>query len=160
MNHFKLSYPWIYRSLLPDDPTEFGHLPRRHRLHHRFQPLLPVFCLVSLNMDRVQWIFHKTLFNVHISCFRHAGIFILLAGFLTFFFTFIYALKICSETRHAKPGQPGPVQNRNHYEFHYNYQCLFQGELYWTHHWQKSFALPEVVNGKSKTVTAGDSHLR
>lgn len=60
------------------------------------------------------------------------GIVILVAGFLTLFVTLIYCMCICQETNIRRPGYP-PT-----------------GELYWTHHWQKNFTIPEL--GASKSV--------
>jgi len=54
------------------------------------------------------------------------GIVILVFGFVTLFITLIYCMCICQETNTQKPGQPPP------------------GELYWTHHWQKNFTIPEL----------------
>merc|ERR1711990_712543 len=47
-------------------------------------------------------------------------------GFVTLFITLIYCMCICQETSTHKAGQPPP------------------GELYWTHHWQKNFTIPEM----------------
>merc|ERR1719400_1755795 len=54
------------------------------------------------------------------------GIVILVFGFVTLFITLIYCMCICQETSTHKAGQPPP------------------GELYWTHHWQKNFTIPEL----------------
>merc|ERR1712127_397732 len=54
------------------------------------------------------------------------GIVILIFGFVTLFITLIYCMCICQETTTHKSGQPPP------------------GELYWTHHWQKNFTIPEM----------------
>jgi len=54
------------------------------------------------------------------------GIVILVFGFLTLFITLIYCMCICQETNTRRYGQPPP------------------GELYWTHHWQKNFTIPEL----------------
>jgi len=54
------------------------------------------------------------------------GIVILVFGFVTLFITLVYCMCICQETNTHKPGQPPP------------------GELYWTHHWQKNFTIPEL----------------
>merc|ERR1712212_227114 len=54
------------------------------------------------------------------------GIVILVFGFVTLFITLIYCMCICQETNTHKAGQPPP------------------GELYWTHHWQKNFTIPEL----------------
>jgi len=60
------------------------------------------------------------------------GFVILVAGFLTLFVTLVYCMCICQETNTRRPGYP-PT-----------------GELYWTHHWQKNFTIPEL--GGSKPV--------
>lgn len=57
------------------------------------------------------------------------GIVILVFGFITLFISLVYCMCICQETP-SKPGQPVP------------------GELYWTHHWQKNFTLPEMTTSK------------
>eukprot|EP00088_Acartia_fossae_P028214 TRINITY_DN2900_c0_g1_i2.p2 TRINITY_DN2900_c0_g1~~TRINITY_DN2900_c0_g1_i2.p2 ORF type:complete len:346 (-),score=68.21 TRINITY_DN2900_c0_g1_i2:2149-3186(-) len=57
------------------------------------------------------------------------GFVILIAGFLTLFVTLVYCMCICQETNTRRPGYP-PT-----------------GELYWTHHWQKNFAIPELGTG-------------
>merc|ERR1719350_2323040 len=54
------------------------------------------------------------------------GILILVFGFVTLFITLVYCMCICQETTTHKSGQPPP------------------GELYWTHHWQKNFTIPEM----------------
>lgn len=54
------------------------------------------------------------------------GIVILVFGFATLFITLVYCMCICQETNTHKAGQPPP------------------GELYWTHHWQKNFTIPEL----------------
>jgi len=54
------------------------------------------------------------------------GIVILAAGIISLFVTLIYCMCICQETTTTRPGQPPP------------------GELYWTHHWQKNFTIPEL----------------
>jgi len=54
------------------------------------------------------------------------GIVILVFGFVTLFITLIYCMCICQETNTRRYGQPPP------------------GELYWTHHWQKNFTIPEL----------------
>lgn len=54
------------------------------------------------------------------------GIVILVAGILSLFVTLIYCMCICQETTTNRAGQPPP------------------GELYWTHHWQKNFTIPEL----------------
>lgn len=59
------------------------------------------------------------------------GIVILVFGFITLFITLIYCMCICQETNTRRHGQPPP------------------GELYWTHHWQKNFTIPEL--GASRT---------
>merc|ERR1712117_846921 len=51
---------------------------------------------------------------------------ILVFGFVTFFVTLIYCMCICQETSTHRAGHPPP------------------GELYWTHHWQKNFTIPEM----------------
>jgi len=43
----------------------------------------------------------------------------------------VYCMCICQETNNHKPGQPPP------------------GELYWTHHWQKNFTIPELSSKKT-----------
>jgi len=59
------------------------------------------------------------------------GIVILVFGFVTLFITLVYCMCICQETNTQKPGQPPP------------------GELYWTHHWQKNFTIPELSSKKT-----------
>lgn len=59
------------------------------------------------------------------------GIVILVFGFVTLFITLIYCLCICQETNSRRYGQSPP------------------GELYWTHHWQKNFTIPELSNKKT-----------
>jgi len=54
------------------------------------------------------------------------GIVILVFGFITLFITLIYCMCICQETNTRRYGHPTP------------------GELYWTHHWQKNFTIPEL----------------
>lgn len=56
------------------------------------------------------------------------GIVILVFGFVTLFITLVYCMCICQETNTRRYGQPPP------------------GELYWTHHWQKNFTIPELGN--------------
>jgi len=57
------------------------------------------------------------------------GIVILVAGFVTLFITLIYCMCICQETSTGRGYPP-------------------MGELYWTHHWQKNFTIPELGAGK------------
>jgi len=54
------------------------------------------------------------------------GIVILVAGIVSLFVTLVYCMCICQETTTNRAGQPPP------------------GELYWTHHWQKNFTIPEM----------------
>lgn len=54
------------------------------------------------------------------------GIVILVFGLITLFITLIYCMCICQDTNARRYGQPPP------------------GELYWTHHWQKNFTIPEL----------------
>jgi len=55
------------------------------------------------------------------------GIVILVAGFATVFVALMYCTCICKEGRRVAPdGQPA------------------NGELYWTHHWQKNITIPEL----------------
>merc|ERR1719400_977092 len=55
------------------------------------------------------------------------GIVILVAGFATVFVALMYCTCICKEGRRVAPD--GSPQN---------------GELYWTHHWQKNITIPEI----------------
>jgi len=57
------------------------------------------------------------------------GIVILLFGFLTLFISLVYCMCICNETP-ARGQQPG--------------------ELYWTHHWQKNFTIPELSSKRTE----------
>jgi len=57
------------------------------------------------------------------------GIVILVAGFATVFVALMYCTCICKEGRRVAPD--GSPQN---------------GELYWTHHWQKNITIPEIRN--------------
>jgi len=59
------------------------------------------------------------------------GIVILVAGIASLFVTLIYCMCICQETSTNRAGQPPP------------------GELYWTHHWQKNFTIPELSTKQS-----------
>merc|ERR1711931_345060 len=65
-------------------------------------------------------------FSAHYAVVWNIGIVILVFGFVTLFITLIYCMCICQETNTHKAGQPPP------------------GELYWTHHWQKNFTIPEL----------------
>ena len=60
------------------------------------------------------------------------GIVILVFGFFTFFVALVYCMCICQESHHPRPGHPA------------------NGELYWTHHWQKNITLPEIRMGGSR----------
>ena len=56
---------------------------------------------------------------MHLSQVWNIGVVILCFGFFTVLCALVYCMCICQESAHPKPGQPA------------------QGELYWTHHWQK-----------------------
>lgn len=53
------------------------------------------------------------------------GIVILVAGFATFFVALLYCMCICQESDRTNRAQAN-------------------GELYWTHHWQKNITIPEI----------------
>merc|ERR1712079_693301 len=54
------------------------------------------------------------------------------AGIISLFVTLIYCMCICQETNTSRSGQPPP------------------GELYWTHHWQKNFTIPELSSKQTQ----------
>jgi len=62
------------------------------------------------------------------------GIVIVVAGFATVFVALLYCTCICKESQRVAPdGNP------------------YNGELYWTHHWQKNITIPELkTNDKDR----------
>jgi len=66
------------------------------------------------------------------------GVVILCFGFFTVLCALVYCMCICQESAHTKPGQPA------------------QGELYWTHHWQKNITIPEIKHRNNERYVDED----
>ena len=79
---------------------------------------------------------------------------ILVAGFATVFVALMYCTCICKEGRRVAPdGQPANVSLKHKISsigscsrplLNLLNFIWFQGELYWTHHWQKNITIPEL----------------
>ena len=72
---------------------------------------------------------------------------ILAFGFFTFFVALVYCVCICQESQHHRPGHPASVSGcyfPPHSQQYSVTSLISQGELYWTHHWQKNITIPEI----------------